>query len=519
MFPNPADGLCADRAPGTVGAARRRRDRRLRAFLKHERMTVAMNLATIQHHSYLRSGVVNVGVQAGSPLAPVSELVAPAPVPPVYSTTTVTADLVYPQFSSTAVEPFAPVVVGSLPPAEGFTEPVYNHAHHERFAAGETTENIAEFPVVQEQVLVQAVPEVVNSLPPVEEFTEPGFNQVHHEQNPAIPVVTEYFPMTDDEGSELAAGVRPAPLEEGRPQGKLQRHAGIGYELVLALDAPVLQMVEQLRDVHHFFARCLPVVAEQVIHVPKIILENIPSRRLCRDTQLAEQLVEVPTIVSYSSLQRNMEHNVDIPVPGGGGRRGRKRRTRLWPKLVRRPGQGSTAFHGAEHQELLGLQGLLPGQGSTTFYGAELQGLPPGQSSTTFCGAELQDFPTGQGSTAFGGAEHQTHRGFLQGHCFPVFGGAQYGFLPGQGSTVFGGAHHGFLPGSSSTAFGGTQHLHHLPPPLSSDGESSGVDGAAEFRPMRFCMYFGSGTCFKENECTFAHAWEELHPDSPEWGL
>ena len=488
MFRNPADGLCADRAPGTVGAARRRRDRRLRAFLKHERMTVAMNLATIQHHSYMKSAVVDVGVQVGSPLAPVTEYVAPAPavtfvvpsqqLPPVYSTTAVTTGdssdmfrLVYPHFSSTAVEPFAPVVVGSLPPAEGFTEPVYNHAlherfaagetteniaefpvvqeqvlvqavpvvvdslppveeftgpvynhvHHERFAAGETTENIAEFPVVQEHVLVQAVPEVVNSLPPVEEFTGPGynliyqeqfssgemptnlvefpvvheqaivqavpvvvdslppveefsgpgFNQVHHEQIAAVPVVTEYFPMTDDEGSELSAGVRPAPLEEGRPQGKLQRHAGIGYELVLALDAPVLQMVEQLPDVHHLFATCLPVVAEQDIDVPKIILETIPSRRLCRDTQLAEQLVEVPTIVSYSSLQRNMEHNVDIPVPGGGGRRGRKRRIRLWPKLVRRPGQGSTAFHGAEHQELLGLQGLPPGPSSTTpFCGA-----------------------------------------------------------------------------------------------------------------------------------------------------
>ena len=157
--------------------------------------------------------------------------------------------------------------------------------------------------------------------------------------------------MTDDESGELSAGVRPAPLEEGRPQGKLQRHAGIGYELVQALDAPVLQMVEQLPDVHHFFATCLPVVAEQVIDVPKIILENIPSRRLCRDTQLAEQLVEVPTIVSYSSLLRNMDHNVDIPVLGGGGRRRRKRRTRLWPKLERRLGQGSTASHGAEEEE------------------------------------------------------------------------------------------------------------------------------------------------------------------------
>ena len=110
-------------------------------------------------------------------------------------------------------------------------------------------------------------------------------------------------------------------------------------------------MVEQLPDVHHFFATCLPVVAEQVIDVPKILLENIPSRRLCRDTQLAEQLVEVPTILSYSLLQRNVEHNVDIPVSGGGGRRGRKRRTRLWPKLERRLGQGSTASHGAEEEE------------------------------------------------------------------------------------------------------------------------------------------------------------------------
>ena len=162
------------------------------------------------------------------------------------------------------------------------------------------TENFVEIPVVQEQVIVQAIPEVVVSLPPVEEFTGPGFNQVHHEQIAAIPVVTQYFPMTDDEGGELSAGVRPAPLEEGRrPQGKMQRHAGIGYELVQALDAPVLQMVEQLPDVHHLFATCLPVVAEQVIEVPKILLENIPSRRLCRDTQLAEQLVEVPTVVSY----------------------------------------------------------------------------------------------------------------------------------------------------------------------------------------------------------------------------
>ena len=43
-------------------------------------------------------------------------------------------------------------------------------------------------------------------------------------------------------------------------------------------------------------------------------------RTAVRDTQLAEQLVEVPTIVSWSLLQLSMELNVDIPVPGRGGR-------------------------------------------------------------------------------------------------------------------------------------------------------------------------------------------------------
>ena len=66
LFQNPADGSCA--AHGTFGAACGRRNRQSRAFLKHKRMTVAMNLATIQHHSFMKSAVVDVGVQVGSPL-------------------------------------------------------------------------------------------------------------------------------------------------------------------------------------------------------------------------------------------------------------------------------------------------------------------------------------------------------------------------------------------------------------------------------------------------------------------
>ena len=51
MFPNPADGFCADRALGSSGSAKRRRERRLRAMLRHERQTVAMELAAALHHS------------------------------------------------------------------------------------------------------------------------------------------------------------------------------------------------------------------------------------------------------------------------------------------------------------------------------------------------------------------------------------------------------------------------------------------------------------------------------------
>ena len=60
------------------------------------------------------------------------------------------------------------------------------------------------------------------------------------------------------------------------------------------------------------------VLRHVVGHLPVPALD-VP-RRSCRDTQLVEQLVEVPTILSYSSLlQRTVEQHVDIPVPGGGG--------------------------------------------------------------------------------------------------------------------------------------------------------------------------------------------------------
>ena len=84
------------------------------------------------------------------------------------------------------------------------------------------------------------------------------------------------------------------------------------------LDVPVPLTEEQLLlDVFRSHDRHFP---EQVIEVPKILSEDISMRTAVREPQLAEQLVEVPTIIPFSSLQRIEEQNVAIPVPGGGGR-------------------------------------------------------------------------------------------------------------------------------------------------------------------------------------------------------
>ena len=108
------------------------------------------------------------------------------------------------------------------------------------------------------------------------------------------------------EAEEDTAGLRPWVLAEPRPQERVQRHTMehiVDYvccaPMVQILDAPLPQTVEQLSDVLQFFGT-LTTDPEQVIEVPKIFPEDVPMRAVLRDLQLAEQLVEVPTIVSYS---------------------------------------------------------------------------------------------------------------------------------------------------------------------------------------------------------------------------
>ena len=200
-----------------TSAARRRRERRLRSMLRHERMTVAMALAEMSHHS--------------------------APRRPI------------------------------MTKAKGEESEMNN-------ATGQMTP-------------------------------------------PPRAASTVHYNLFDD-GDVLAA--RPTPLVEVRPQPGVLRHSAALFvdfsPFVQILDDPVPQLGDRVVDLLRKIDA--PALVELVIAVPKISLDRVSKRcprRLPR--RVVERLMEVPTIISYSSLQqRTSEQIIDIPVPQGRGGRG-----------------------------------------------------------------------------------------------------------------------------------------------------------------------------------------------------
>ena len=139
------------------------------------------------------------------------------------------------------------------------------------------------------------------SVPLKEELVEHEKLNAPRGQKTASGMETEFFDVFDEE----LGGGRPPPLPEvAGPQARVLRRTVEpiieSFVPVPMIDAPVPQMVDQAAEVVRFFASLL-VVAEQVIEVPTIILEDpIPQRALLRAPQLAEQLVEVPTTPGYA---------------------------------------------------------------------------------------------------------------------------------------------------------------------------------------------------------------------------
>ena len=112
---------------------------------------------------------------------------------------------------------------------------------------------------------------------------------------------TAFFSLFDEE--DAVWGTRPTGLVEPRvPQERIQQHTAEQMiesfvpVPVLDLDAPVLHMVDQLVDVLKLLDTAIP---EQVIAVPKISQDAIPQRTVLFEPQLPEQLVEVPTAVTF----------------------------------------------------------------------------------------------------------------------------------------------------------------------------------------------------------------------------
>ena len=173
-----------------------------------------------------------------------------------------------------------------------------------------------------------------------EEESETKYTAKFRTTPPPQPVL---FSLYDEE----PGGGRPDALVEPRPQARVQRHTVEHITdlvrvapMVQILDAPVPQTGDQLPDILSFFGAFMPD-PEQVIEVPKILLDDVPMRAVDREPQLGEQLVEVPTdpgyalaVIAKMFFSRQEIRQMIAELQGGGA----------WGGLPgSRSGQGSTA--------------------------------------------------------------------------------------------------------------------------------------------------------------------------------
>ena len=305
----------------------------------------------------------------------------------------------------------------------------------------------------------------------------------------------EYFELSSDDGRPTGRD-RPAALSEPWPQGKVARHVGVGYELVHRLDVPVPQMGEQLPNIVQFFAAQLPVVAEPVIEVPKIFLDRTPQRLgdFLRQPQMVEQLVHVPTVVSYSSLQQlTAEQIVDIPVPGGDGGGGRG-----------------------------GLQGTLPRQNSAALHVEQTTDIHRWRWARVFSHFAPKEKSAKRGPHSGSELGADFNPSTLGAHQMPPeqLVDVPVPQVPERPSSrelpeVF----RRLQEEEEEEANWWRVHNALLEVEQMDVGEEEEVvEGSRflpHFRPRRWCWYVHAGSiCPRGWDCTFAHHESELHPDS-----
>ena len=219
--------------------------------------------------------------------------------------------------SSTAVVPFAPRVVVSLPPVEEFTGPVYDQVHQELVASSEITENFAEIPVVHEQVIVRDIPDVNAPLSPAQEFSAPVYGQVH----------------------QVFVGLRPERLVDARGPQRCGR-------TVPSVGAPVLA-VQSLRGFDGVDNTAAKFLLQQALKKKKeeeeemeqvlVVKEQWRARRkVLKDEFLALLDLESRSSLQERRLQELLDaldaHDTSRPSSGSSKRKKKKRKRRKLPK-------------------------------------------------------------------------------------------------------------------------------------------------------------------------------------------
>ena len=102
-----------------------------------------------------------------------------------------------------------------------------------------------------------------------------------------------------------------------RPQERVLRHVVEDLGMVQILDSPVPQMVDYVMYAFRLLDR---PIAEQVIEVPKFSCSPCPSRSPIPEPQSAEQLVEVPTVLTPTRIALRVAGQVvDTQIPRGRG--------------------------------------------------------------------------------------------------------------------------------------------------------------------------------------------------------
>ena len=346
-------------------SARRRRERRFRSFFRHEQMAVKIAVVSAQHHSAQRCCTIATQTDdspassyAATAASPMVEYMDPAPVSPAsvfgyvaptpavtYAAPAPVVGYVAPAPAVTYVAP-APVIdyVASAPsvsyaapapvfkyvapaPVFGFVAP----APAGSFVAPSLQLRPA---YTDDAAVVVSASQFVGSLPHGEVFSAPVFHQVHHVPlaGGGIPENLVDLPVVPEQVDFLrVVARRPPPLVDVMPSSRAHRHImedlGELAPSVQLLDLPVLDRMDHLAELLNLEEDVLDAgrlvdrflqVPELVIAVPKISLDVIPLRTLVPEPQLADQLVEVPTVLTPTRIAVQIaEQIVATPVPRG----------------------------------------------------------------------------------------------------------------------------------------------------------------------------------------------------------